>query len=267
MDRLPLASSLFPPAVAVRAFRFGADPAAALAQLRALDPRPLPDGLARAVQQRRLDFCAGRYCAREALRACAPALADSSIPIGANREPVWPAGIVGSIAHSRGHAVAAVAAASGVRAIGVDIEPWLDEGAPARLAADLTVAGELAVLAEATGWPPSRLLTLLFSAKETLFKCLFPQVQAYFGFQQARIVGVWPEAGTFTATIETALGPWAAGNSFVGRYQCLDAVVVTSLTLVPGDPEGAAAGNRKGRSWAAAAKPGIRRRRPGPSAG
>ncbi len=115
--------------------------------------------------------------------------------------------------------------------MGVDIELWFDEGAPARLAADLTVEGELAVLTQATGWPASRVLTLLFSAKETLFKCLYPQVQTYFGFQHARIAAILPEAGEFIATLEERVGQLPAGCAFVGRYQCLAEVVVTSLTL------------------------------------
>lgn len=255
MDTLPLAPTLLPPTVTARALRFGTDTQAELAQLRQGGAPRLPDSLGRAVAQRRLDFSAGRLCAREALRHCAPAVAEQDIPIGRNREPVWPAGIVGSISHARGYAVAAVAPAATVHGIGVDFERWLDDGAPGRLAQDLTVPGELATLAEATGWPAARVLTLLFSAKEALYKCLYPQVQAYFGFQQARIVAIRPQAqeltakatfiakggltarpeffatGAFTATLEAALGPLPAGTSFAGRYQCLDEVVVTALTL------------------------------------
>jgi len=62
-------------------------------------------------------------------------------------------------------------------------------------------------------------------------QCLFPQVNTYFGFQHVRIVAIAPKAGEFKATLETSLGPLPTGYSFVGRYQCLDEVLVTSLTL------------------------------------
>jgi enterobactin synthetase component D len=129
------------------------------------------------------------------------------------------------------HSASSIAAVAPTRGLGIDIERWLDEGAPGRLAADLTVEGELAMLTQAIGWPASRVLTLIFSAKETLFKCLFPQVNTYFGFQHVRIVAIAPKAGEFKATLETSLGPLPTGYSFVGRYQCLDEVLVTSLTL------------------------------------
>jgi enterobactin synthetase component D len=240
VDTLSLAPSLFPAAVTARALRFGTDTQVELAQLHEVGAPPLPDSLGRAVAQRRLDFRAGRLCAREALRQCAPAVGEQDIPIGASRGPIWPEGIVGSITHARGYAMAAVAPAAAVQGIGVDIERWLDDGAPGRLGQDLAVPGELETLVQATDWPGARVLTLLFSAKETLFKCLYPQVQAYFGFQQARIVAIRPEAGTdtgeFTATLGAALGPLPAGASFVGRYQCLGEVVVTALTLAQSRP-------------------------------
>jgi enterobactin synthetase component D len=229
MEPLHLMPDLFPAGVAVSACRLGPDAEDELRQLRQAGALELPKELAGAAAKRRVDFCAGRFCARQALGQVALDLAELAITIGPNREPLWPAGIVGSIAHTRGHVIAAAGHASTFAGIGVDVEHWLDEGAPQRLASDLTVDDELAALVEATGWPPERVLTLVFSAKEALYKCLFPSVQQYFGFQGARVITIAPEAGAFAIALTRQVGHAPAGSTFSGRFECLEAVVVTAL--------------------------------------
>lgn len=230
MERLLLATGLFPAGVVARGLRLVGDAEANLQRLQAAGAGALPaSSLSRAVRQRRLDHAAGRWCAREALRDCAPAVAEASIPIGPHREPVWPPGIAGSIAHTHGYAVAAVARTEVARGIGIDVERWLDDDAPRRLAADLSVEDELDALARVSGWRPAHVLTLVFSAKETLFKCLFPQVREYFGFQDARIVHMAGER--FIAELARPLGPWPALSRFEGRFQRMEDGVVTALAL------------------------------------
>src|SRR5438067_555135 len=113
MDALTLDAALFPKHVFVRALK-----------LETSDPVPsgieIPAALASAVHKRRVEFAAGRWCAREALRVCAADLAESVIEIGAQREPCWPAGVVGSIAHTNGYAAAAVARSADVIGLGID---------------------------------------------------------------------------------------------------------------------------------------------------
>jgi 4'-phosphopantetheinyl transferase EntD len=60
-----------------------------------------------AVDSRLREFATGRSCARQALAGLG--LAPAPILRGAKREPLWPAGIVGSITHCRGYRAAAVA--------------------------------------------------------------------------------------------------------------------------------------------------------------
>ena len=76
--------------------------------------------VARAVAVRRLEFARGRGCAREALAALG--VAAGPIPVGPEREPVWPSGVVGSITHCEGFVAAVVARAADLRAIGLDVE-------------------------------------------------------------------------------------------------------------------------------------------------
>jgi 4'-phosphopantetheinyl transferase EntD len=130
-----------------------------------------------ASEKRRHDFILGRLAARRALRGlgiCPP-----SIPIGAQREPVWPPGIVGSISHSNGLGLAVAARTRDFRGIGVDIE-----------ARDRTLSsgGARKVLTKAEGWAldesdakPWPLI--VFCAKEAAYKAIFQTCGARLGFQ------------------------------------------------------------------------------------
>jgi len=77
--------------------------------------------IAKAVEGRRREFITARRCARRALAD----LGHPPAPIlsGTRREPLWPAGISGSITHCAGYRAAAVAPARHLAGLGVDAEP------------------------------------------------------------------------------------------------------------------------------------------------
>jgi len=74
--------------------------------------------VATARDQRRAEFATGRALLRQLLETAAP------VGRAANGAPLWPEGVVGSLAHDRAHAVAAIGPADRYRAIGIDIEPY-----------------------------------------------------------------------------------------------------------------------------------------------
>ena len=88
----------------------------------------LPDErafVAQAVQSRQTEFALGRALARNALKDIGHLHPTTpvAIPVGGDRAPNWPTGIIGSISHCQDICVAVVARrAASVRAIGVDIE-------------------------------------------------------------------------------------------------------------------------------------------------
>ena len=55
--------------------------------------------------------------------------------------------------------------------------------------------------------PFNELLTLTFSAKESLFKALYPQVRCYFDFLDARMVAVDMQRQTFVLALLKTLTP------------------------------------------------------------
>src|SRR5262249_7944675 len=86
--------------------------------------------------------------------------------------PLWPAGVVGSISHSPSTAVAAVARAAQVRALGLDIEsPHRDVGVDALMR--VFDPDEIRWLARQPHQDRRVLAYALFSAREALFKCVY----------------------------------------------------------------------------------------------
>ncbi|MEU7796529.1 4'-phosphopantetheinyl transferase superfamily protein [Micromonospora sp. BL1] len=163
------------------------------------DEAPYPgeeDLVARAVAARRQEFVTARRCAREALARLG--YAPAPIRPGPRREPVWPAGVVGSITHCTGYRAAAVAPAGALAGLGIDAEPH--EPLPDGVAGVVLTAGEperLAALRAAD--PATHWDRLLFSAKESVYKAWYPLTGRWLGFEEAELT--FDRSGGFTARI------------------------------------------------------------------
>jgi len=209
MDRL------LPPQVSAAALR-GDDPGVA----------PLPEEMALldgAVGARVAEFATARTCARQALRRLG--VADGPILRGPKREPLWPAGIVGSITHCIGYRAAAVALAADFLTIGIDAEPHAP--VPDRVAKRVLRDEERAWIADApvdVQW--SR---LIFSAKESVYKAWFPLARRWLGFDEAT-VAIDPAAGTFHARLLIE-PPAGVPIEFRGRYLIEDGLVLTAIAV------------------------------------
>jgi 4'-phosphopantetheinyl transferase EntD len=188
---------------------------------------PLPEEMALvagAVAPRVAEFATTRDCARRALQALgAPA---GPILRGPKREPLWPAGFVGSITHCTGYRAAAVGRAAGVLTIGIDAEPHA--AVPRRVVQRVLVEDERQWLPGAPGgihWD-----RLIFSAKESVYKAWFPLARRWLGFEEAAVT-IDPASGTFRARllIDPPAGVPAA---FDGRYLIEDGLVVTAIAVL-----------------------------------
>jgi enterobactin synthetase component D len=142
----------------------------------------------KAVAKRRIEFAAGRHCARLAMAQLG--IAPRALLRGADRAPVWPDGIVGSITHSTGLCAALAALKRDYRSLGIDMEPV--GAVDPELARDVLCAHELACV-EDTDWP-----TLAFCLKEAAYKAFFPQVRKLIGFHDMRLA-VAPHDRSFRA--------------------------------------------------------------------
>ena len=160
--------------------------------------------VAKAVERRRREFATGRDCARRALERLG--VAPGPIPAGERGgEPIWPAGVVGSITHCRGYRACAVARATDLATIGVDAEPHapLSDGLVGYIAGPEEIGrlGELAQAEPSICWDK-----LLFSAKEAVYKAWFPLAERRLGIEDT-LIAIDPRQRTFSARC-WCRGPW-----------------------------------------------------------
>ena len=174
----------------------------------------LPDHLARAVPKRRAEYLAGRFLARQLLAPLG--FADFTLARGEDRAPQWPPGIAGALSHNSDTALCAVHRESGLGGVGLDVETLLSDVRGGAVGRSFR-RGARGVAREAL--PFNELLTLTFSAKESLFKALYPQVRCYFDFLDARMVAVDMQRQTFVLALLKTLTPnCPAGRRFNGRF-------------------------------------------------
>jgi 4'-phosphopantetheinyl transferase EntD len=185
-----LLASLFPPFVIVEAAGPGDDDESLL-------PPEESRWLAPMASVRRREFTAGRNTARRALeRLGLPRVAIGRH--GDDRDPEWPADIVGSISHTHGVAVAACAWASDVLAIGLDVEragPLGDD-----IVREICRNEELDALRHVAPPEPSDWPKLLFAVKEAGYKAWFPRTRTPLEFHAMHVI-LDPPARRFSATV------------------------------------------------------------------
>lgn len=181
--------------------------------------------LADAGRKRKADHLAGRIAAAHALN-------DRTIPaIGPSGEPLWPEGVSGSITHSGTQAMAVVVR-DRLALIGIDCETILPENEAREIKDGVIDAREERVLSH-SGYPFALALTLAFSAKESLFKALFPRVQAWMGFDSARVTML--DDKTLTLALTRQLADFNEGATFTLHWQQHGEQAITLLSRSPAD--------------------------------
>lgn len=187
--------------------------------------------VARAVPSRKSDFGDARWCAHEALRRWGR---DEPILRGEKGMPLFPEGIVGTLSHTDGLRGALVGDAGVWRSVGLDVEK----------AQPLTGGVFNAVTSPLERWSLSRLTgsersenllgTVLFSAKECVYKSWFPLAGRFLDFDEAELhleidhgfgrgaVGSGDVGGTWRARlltsptpVEEITGSWVIRDSYV----------------------------------------------------
>ncbi len=185
-----------------------------------------------AVEKRRREFVTARACAREALAR----LGRPGQPVGAGArgEPLWPAGVVGSITHCAGYRACAVAPDSELVTIGVDAE--LAEPLPPGLIDDIALPEERRWIEWASAEDPGVSWDrLLFSVKESIYKAWFPLARSWLGFEDAS-VALDRSTGTFAAHLLVP-GPTLQGrklDGFRGRWLCADGLLLSAIAVPVG---------------------------------
>lgn len=159
----------------------------------------LPGFLDRAVAKRRAEYLAGRVLARQALEFFGHS--DAKVGRGDKGDPLWPAGVQGSLSHSHGTVGAWVGIDGAL--LGLDIEALADARAARAIRHSVLTTEDLALLGPD---PDASTCTAIFSAKEALYKALYPRVRQFFGFDHANVVATGAEGVTLCLAQSLANG-------------------------------------------------------------
>ena len=189
-----------------------------------------PSDLYKAVPKRKAEFLAGRVMAKQALTALGGAENQLQVGVAEDRSPVWPYGVTGSITHTTGFAACCVCKTKDVSILGIDSELLLSEATAQSLAADIHNTAELDLLIQ-VGFSAALATTLIFSAKESLYKALYPKVRCFFGFETARLSKVEPQTHNLTLVLSD---PFAELYGLKTQYKiqfCIKDTVVHTLLM------------------------------------
>lgn len=161
--------------------------------------KELPHGLVHAPRRRKIQFLAGRHCAKKALNK---AERPGSIAVGLNSDmsPKWPSDVVGSVTHTSSFVAAVVAPRSKFVSIGLNAEKVFTESAAKNLWQVVLTKKEIASF----NWKykhyfsAETYFSLVFSAKEAVYKCFFPIKRVRLHYQDININPRINEGCTFS---------------------------------------------------------------------
>jgi len=185
--------------------------------------------VATSVEKRQREFRAGRSCARKALAELG--VTDFPLLPGVNRAPAWPKSVVGSITHTDGcpggYSAAAVAQRSIAMGLGLDAEPRMplpQEVWP--LVLDEEEEREAHRSAE-----PGVHARIVFSAKETTYKTLFPIFERFLEFCDVHVQLLPWQGIFFSELVGSAKSTRLTERRLMGRIVIDDELLVTGMIL------------------------------------
>ena len=180
-------------------------------------------------QKRRSEFTLGRICAHRALSR----FSLESEPILRNpetREPYWPDSVLGSITHSDGYAAVAVGFKNEIKGIGIDMENF-SRNVAFNIRRHVCVDSEIKWLESLPIIQANRALRIIFSAKESIFKCLYPSTKRYLNFKDAEVT-INESKNNFSFTIfKSCPGILQQGSTHHGKYSEINKMLLTSVYI------------------------------------
>lgn len=194
-----------------------------------------PTHLKAAVFKRKLHYFLGRACIAQALEK----LGHPRVQVETNpdRSPKWPSGILGALTHTDRWVMTAVAASGHFLGIGIDSEE-ISRATPIEKIAQSFADEQEKQLMHYANLPLRTWLFLIFSAKESLFKALYPIKREYFGFEHARVVSISPDqrvelpfSGSFFIQLTHPKNGFLQGTAFKGLYQVSQSQVHTWIGI------------------------------------
>lgn len=217
---------LFPPGAVVAVLRAPADPSA-------LHPEEA-QCVAHAVRARVEEFASGRLCARVALGELG--IVGFALLAAPDRAPLWPTGVVGSIAHTAGHCAAVAGPCAQFLSLGLDTEllAAVHEGLWHRLCAP----DELGRLAARPAAQRARAAALTFAGKEAFYKAQYPLSRERLDFDAVELEcgAVDDSCGEFTVVPTRCIAlQRLMGGPISGRFAFHEGFVSAGIALPAAD--------------------------------
>lgn len=188
--------------------------------------------IAKAVDKRKREFRAGRNCAHSLFKE--HNINCDALLKGKQREPAWPDGWVGSISHTAGLCIVAIARSEDFQSIGLDVEqatPLSDETRAIICRKEEIDATTRLQFLPGNRFAGSSLDKLIFSAKESIHKTYFPINFHTLDFLDARIV-LNEDGESFTAEIlNPEPNPIQPIHQLSGRYCFFDNYVASFIGM------------------------------------
>ncbi|MFT6835424.1 MAG: enterobactin synthetase component D [Francisellaceae bacterium] len=187
-----------------------------------------PQSIQKSVIKRQAEYLAGRYATSMVFQPLHMPI--SNVLIGSNRSPIWPQGMVASISHSSTIALCAAALDNNYQYLGIDIERRLSLELVTEIKKSIINNNEEDLLLSFNNFMSfTDAFTLVFSAKESLFKALHPQVNSYFDFSAAELLKLCNKTKQFELVLLQDLSlKLKAGTKFTGNFY-FDETHVTTL--------------------------------------
>jgi 4'-phosphopantetheinyl transferase EntD len=173
------------------------------------------------VKKRLDDFKASRFCARQVLDRLN--IDNFPILIDANRAPIWPTQVIGSISHAEGRCIAVATRSKLTQSIGIDVE----SNCPlkAELIDQIMTPFEVNQVDNIDDL--NSYAKLIFSIKESVYKCIHPLFKKWVGFKDVSVeldrqnssFRIKPECGLESSVNVSELnGRWVYSGDWV--YTC-----------------------------------------------
>ncbi len=152
------------------------------------------------VLKRKKEFIAGRSLVRRAFSKLD--YPNCAIPVGTKREPIWPTDISGSITHDGDYCCVAVVKKNKLSLVGIDLasQSPLDDNLKELICTKRDFINIQSMNRFVLQIDPYK---LVFSIKESVYKCLFPIVKEYFDFRDVTIE-IKPDTKTSLINLENS---------------------------------------------------------------
>lgn len=175
---------------------------------------PLPSTRSVSVK-RQAEYLAGRWCALRALRTLNNEL--GHVDLTTQSPPVWPPRVTGSITHTAGFVAAAVVDTQDLDGLGIDSEAILTPAVVQDIQSLICSPREMDV--KPHDLTVAEFMTLVFSAKESVYKCLHPIAQRFIEFTDVQVIAVDCQQRRFRCELQVDLAvELPRGTIIDGRF-------------------------------------------------